>query len=134
MADEYPLVTVIIPVHPAKIEARAAIPSRELAYPREKLEILVVRSTDLSTFPSMKRNAAIRAARGELIYFLDDDSIPQPGNLRRAVAYFSDPKVQMVGGPNVCPSDAPTVEQTFANVMGSWLALGPSAARDRAFG
>ena len=134
MANEYPLVSVIIPVHPAKTEARAAAASRQLDYPSDKLEIIVVRSTDLATLPSMKRNAAIRAARGELIYFLDDDSIPQPGNLRRAVAYFSDPKVQMVGGPNVCPPDAPVIEQIFANVMGSWLAFGPSSARYRAFG
>jgi hypothetical protein len=134
MANEYPLVSVIIPVHPAKTEARSATASRLLDYPREKLEILVVRSTDLATFPSMKRNAAIRAARGELIYFLDDDSVPLPGNLRRAVAHFADPKVQMVGGPNICPSDAPTIEKTFANVMGSWLAFGPSCARYRAVG
>jgi succinoglycan biosynthesis protein ExoA len=134
MANEYPLVSVIIPVHPAKTEARSAAASRLLDYPREKLEIIVVRSTDLATFPSMKRNAAIRAARGELIYFLDDDSVPQPGNLKRAVAYFADPKVQMVGGPNICPPDAPTIEQTFANVMGSWLAFGPSCARYRSVG
>lgn len=134
MANEYPLVSVIIPVHPAKTEARSAAASRQLDYPREKLEIIVVRSTDLSTFPSMKRNAAIRAARGELIYFLDDDSIPQPDNLRRAAAHFADPKVQMVGGPNVCPADAPVIERTFANVMGSWLAFGPSCARYRAVG
>jgi glycosyltransferase involved in cell wall biosynthesis len=134
MANEYPMVTVIIPVHPAKTEARSAAAARLLDYPREKLEIIVVRSTDLATFPSMKRNAAIRAARGELIYFLDDDSVSEPGNLKRAVAHFADPKVQMVGGPNVCPSDAPTVEQTFANVMGSWLAFGPSCARYRSFG
>jgi GT2 family glycosyltransferase len=82
----------------------------------------------------MKRNAAIRAARGELIYFLDDDSVPLPGNLKRAVAYFADPKVQMVGGPNVCPDDAPTIERTFADVMGSWLAFGPSCARYRSVG
>lgn len=134
MANEFPLVSVIIPVHPAKTEARSAAASRELDYPREKLEIIVVRSTDLSTFPSMKRNAAIRAARGELIYFLDDDSVPLPGNLRRAVAHFADPNVQMVGGPNICPADAPTIERTFANVMGSWLAFGPSCARYRSVG
>ena len=134
MANEYPLVSVIIPVHPAKTEARAAAASRLLDYPREKLEIIVVRSTDLATYPSMKRNAAIKAVRGELIYFLDDDSVPQPGNLRRAAAQFADPKVQMVGGPNICPPDAPTIEQTFANVMGSWLAFGPSCARYRAVG
>ena len=134
MANEYPLVSVIIPVHPAKTEARSAAASKLLDYPREKLEIIVVRSTDLATFPSMKRNAAIRAAKGDLIYFLDDDSVPLPGNLKRAVAYFTDPKVQMVGGPNVCPSDAPTIERTFANVMGSWLAFGPSCARYRSVG
>src|ERR1700743_2862343 len=134
MANEYPLVSVIIPVHPAKTEARSAAASRLLDYPREKLEIIVVRSTDLATFPSMKRNAAIRAAKGELIYFLDDDSVPLPGNLRRAVAHFADPKVQMVGGPNICPSDAPTIERTFADVMGSWLAFGPSCVRERSVG
>src|SRR6185369_12106218 len=134
MANEYPLVSVIIPVHPAKQEARAAAASRLLDYPHDKLEIIVVRSTDLATFPSMKRNAAIKAVRGDLIYFLDDDSIPQPGNLRRAVAQFTDPNVMMVGGPNICPPDAPTIEQTFANVMGSWLAFGPSCARYRAVG
>jgi succinoglycan biosynthesis protein ExoA len=134
MANEYPLVSVIIPVHPAKTEARSAAASRQLDYPRDRLEIIVVRSTDLSTYPSMKRNAAIRAARGELIYFLDDDSVPEPGNLRRATAHFADPKVQMVGGPNICPADAPVREQAFANVMGSWLAFGPSCARYRAVG
>src|ERR1700743_3096506 len=134
MANEYPSVSVIIPVHPAKTEARSAAASRLLDYPKDKLEIIVVRSTDLATFPSMKRNAAIRAAKSDLIYFLDDDSVPLPGNLRRAVAHFADPKVQMVGGPNVCPADAPTIEQTFANVMGSWLAFGPSCARYRSVG
>jgi GT2 family glycosyltransferase len=134
MANECPLVSVIIPVHPAKTEARSAAASRQLDYPREKLEIIVVRSTDLATYPSMKRNAAIRAAKGDLIYFLDDDSLPLPGNLRRAVAHFADPKVQMVGGPNVCPPDAPAIELTFANVMGSWLAFGPSCARYRPVG
>jgi succinoglycan biosynthesis protein ExoA len=134
MANEYPLVSVIIPVHPAKTEARSAAASKLLDYPREKLEIIIVRSTDLSTYPSMKRNAAIRAVRGDLIYFLDDDSVPEPGNLRRAVAHFADPKVQMVGGPNICPPDAPTIEQTFANVMGSLLAFGPSCARYRSVG
>src|ERR1700748_1693047 len=111
MANEYPFVSVIIPVHPAKTEARSAVASKLLDYPKDRFEIIVVRSTDLATFPSMKRNAAIRAVKGELIYFLDDDSVPLPGNLKRAVAHFADPKVQMVGGPNVCPSDAPTTEQ-----------------------
>jgi succinoglycan biosynthesis protein ExoA len=35
----------------------------------------------------------------------------------------------MVGGPNVCPPNAPALEQAFAATMGNKLAFGPSAAR-----
>ena len=79
--------------------------------------------------PSIQRNAAIRAARGELIYFLDDDSVSPPGNVRRAVEAFADPKVMMIGGPNLCPPDAPLLEQVFALVHASWLAFFSSRAR-----
>jgi glycosyltransferase involved in cell wall biosynthesis len=99
--------------------------ARAFDYPPDKLEILVARGKQ----PSVQRNAALRAARGELIYFLDDDSIARPGNLRRAAGHFRDPKVQIVGGPNLCPLDAPPLEQVFALVLGSWLAFGPSRAR-----
>ena len=40
----------------------------------------------------------------------------------------------MVGGPNVCPSEAPPLEQVFALVLASWLAFGPSRARYAAVG
>jgi hypothetical protein len=35
----------------------------------------------------------------------------------------------MVGGPNLCPPDAPFIEQVFALVHASFLAFGPSRAR-----
>jgi len=37
--------------------------------------------------------------------------------------------VAMVGGPNLCPPDAPPLEKIFAVVLASWLAFGPSRAR-----
>jgi succinoglycan biosynthesis protein ExoA len=77
----------------------------------------------------VQRNAALRAARGDWIYFLDDDSLPPPGNLRLALEYLRDPEVKMVGGPNLCPPDAPALERVFAVVLASWLAFGPSRAR-----
>jgi cellulose synthase/poly-beta-1,6-N-acetylglucosamine synthase-like glycosyltransferase len=40
----------------------------------------------------------------------------------------------MAGGPNLCPAEAPPLEQAFALVMASPLAFGPSAARYRASG
>jgi cellulose synthase/poly-beta-1,6-N-acetylglucosamine synthase-like glycosyltransferase len=75
------------------------------------------------------RNAALRSARGEWIYFLDDDAMPDGGNLRRIEKHFADPNVAIMGGPNLCPPDAPEREQVFAVVLASWLAFGPSRAR-----
>ena len=125
MSDELPSVTVIIPARPDEAEVKAAAAARQLDYPTEKLEIMLARGKQ----PSVQRNTALRAAKGELIYFLDDDSLPPPGNLRLAAEHFREPKVQMLGGPNLCPPDAPFREQVFALVLASWLAFGPSRAR-----
>ncbi len=125
MSDSLPSVTVIIPTRPDGGEPKAAVAARALDYPPDKLEIIVARGRQ----PSVQRNVALRAAKGELVYFLDDDSIAVPGNLRRAVEHFRDANVQIVGGPNVCPADAPGLEQVFALVLASWLAFGPSRAR-----
>ncbi|MBU6411069.1 MAG: glycosyltransferase [Verrucomicrobia bacterium] len=125
-----PRVTVVVAARPGQAEVQALNAARSLDYPAELLEIIVARGRQ----PSVQRNAALRAARGEWIYFLDDDSVPLPGNLKRAAVYFPDPKVKMIGGPNVCPPDAPPLEKIFAAVLSSWLAFGPSRARYAALG
>src|SRR6185369_14799284 len=68
-------------------------------------------------------------ARGDIIYFLDDDSEVQRDALLRAVEHFRDASVRMVGGPNLCPADAPFREKIFAVTLSSWIAFGPSRAR-----
>jgi succinoglycan biosynthesis protein ExoA len=128
--DNVPSITVLIAARPAQAEIKAVAASRALDYPADKLEIVVARGKQ----PSAQRNAALKAARNDLIYFLDDDSAPEPGNLRRALTHFSDPTVQMVGGPNLCPREAPPLEQVFALVLASRLAFGPSRARYVAVG
>lgn len=120
-----PTVTVIIPTRFGEDTVLAATAVRQIDYPAELLEVLVVRGHQ----PSAQRNLAMRQAKGELIYFLDDDSIPVKDALRRGVEYFQDPKVQIVGGPNLCPEDAPLLEHIFAWTMSSWIAFGPSRAR-----
>lgn len=125
MTDNLPSVTVLIPTRPDLANITALTGARALDYPPDNLEILVVRGKQ----PSIQRNAGLKAARGELVYFLDDDSVALPGNLRRAVEHFRDPQVKIIGGPNVCPPDAPELEQVFALVLSSWLAFGPSRAR-----
>ncbi|HLP78107.1 MAG TPA: glycosyltransferase [Candidatus Paceibacterota bacterium] len=120
-----PTVTIIIAARPGQAEIKAVSAAKRLDYPADKLDILVARGKQ----PSVQRNTAVRAARGELIYFLDDDSVPEPANLRKAISLFADSAVKMAGGPNLCPSDAPSLEKVFAVVLASWLAFGPSRAR-----
>jgi succinoglycan biosynthesis protein ExoA len=128
--NSLPTVTIIIAARPDESEVRAIAAARLLDYPHDKLEIILARGKH----PSVQRNAALRAARGEIVYFLDDDSRPAPENLRRAVEPFESPDVKMLGGPNVCPPDAPAIEQAFALTMGSWLAFASSCARYRPVG
>ncbi len=130
MQNELPSVSVIVPTRPGQADIPAVTASRALDYPREKLEIIIARGKQ----PAVQRNAAIKAARGDLIYFLDDDAQPSADNLHRMVAHFARPEVKMVGGPNLCPPDAPALEKVFAVVLASWLAFGPSRARYDAVG
>jgi succinoglycan biosynthesis protein ExoA len=134
MNEELPLVSVLIPVRPNKAEVKAADAARQFDYPPGKLEIVIVRTTDPAIGPGVKRNAGLKAIHGDLVYFLDDDSVAPPDNVRRALRHFSDPTVKMVGGPNLCPPEAPRFERVLGLVMGSWLAFGPSCARYRSVG
>lgn len=125
MSDALPHVTVIVPARPGQDDVPSVAAARALDYPAEKLDILVARGRQ----PAVQRNAALNSATGELIYFLDDDAKALPGNLQRAAAHFRDPAVAMAGGPNLCPPEAPRLEQIFAVVLSSWLALSSSRAR-----
>ena len=119
------MVTVIIPARHGQQEIKALEAAQKLDYPPERLEILVARGRH----PAVQRNRAIHAAKGDIVYFLDDDSVPAPDNLKRALKHFQEPDVVMVGGPNLCPPEAPFLEQVFSACMASWLAFGPSCAR-----
>jgi len=126
-----PSVTVIIAARPNQAEILAVAAARKLDYPPELLEIFIARGNQ----PSVQRNTALRAARGALIYFLDDDSVPPSGNLHQAANHFlRNEVIKLVGGPNLCPPDASPPEKKFALVLGSWLAFGPSRARYRRVG
>jgi succinoglycan biosynthesis protein ExoA len=123
--ETLPRVTIIVPTKPGQAEVKSVIAARALDYPREQLEVIVARGRQ----PAIQRNRALREASGEIVYFLDDDSQPAPDVLKRAVEHFSDPAVAMVGGPNLCPPDAPLLEQVFGVVLRSVVAFGPSRAR-----
>jgi glycosyltransferase involved in cell wall biosynthesis len=54
------------------------------------------------------RNTAMRAARGDVMVFVDDDALPHPGWLAGITAPFADPRVAVVGGRVHLRYEAPT--------------------------
>ena len=53
---------------------------------------------ELTPGATRNRNTAARAARGEVLAFIDDDTLPHAGWLERIVAPFTDSRVACVGG------------------------------------
>lgn len=117
--------SLIIPVKPGGT-VRALERLREsVNYPAEGFEILVAEGCQ----PSHQRNLAAAGAKGELLYFLDDDSLTESDFLRRAARHFVDPSVAVVGGPSLTPE----TDTLFQRAVGIVLAspLGGGGARNR---
>ena len=53
--------------------------------------------------PAEKRNIGIKAAKGEIVAFIDDDAYPDSRWLESAVKYFGEPTIGALGGPGVTP-------------------------------
>ena len=53
--------------------------------------------------PAVKRDIGAENAKGELLFFLDDDSYPQTDWIDKALPYFNDLSVGAVGGPAITP-------------------------------
>lgn len=123
--DDSRTVTIIIPVKPGGAVRALERLRSSVEYPAERFEVLVAEGCQ----PSRQRNLAAAEARGEILYFLDDDSLTDPGFLRRAARHFADPTVAVVGGPSLTPE----TDSLFQRAAGIALAspLGGGGARNR---
>jgi glycosyltransferase involved in cell wall biosynthesis len=74
----------------------------ELAHGFEHIRVL---ACDGSPGPSANRNAGIMQARGELVFFTDDDVIVPPDWLDRGISHFADGSVIGIEGRIVYVSD-----------------------------
>jgi cellulose synthase/poly-beta-1,6-N-acetylglucosamine synthase-like glycosyltransferase len=132
---EYPFCSVVVCTRhrPAKLE-HCLIGLRHLDYPR--YEVIVVDNTSgdesvhqlaeavgarLVTEPtvglSRARNTGARAARGEIVAFIDDDAVAEPGWLGAHAAAFRDRSVAATSGRVLAtPSAAPAAQDWVAAV------------------
>jgi len=83
-----PLEVVIVADHAPELLERV----------RHELAWAVAIPNDAERGLSGARNAGVAATRGEVVAFLDDDAIPDPGWLAHLLAPYADPAVLGVGG------------------------------------
>jgi hyaluronan synthase len=122
--SEAPFLTVVIPAYnEGELVRRSILSSAGAAYPRDRLEIIVVddgsrddtwehiqaaanEHPDLVRTIRFERNrgkraalaAGFRQARGEVVVTIDSDSIIEPESLAAIAGPFRDPRVGAVGG------------------------------------
>ena len=84
--------------------------------------------------PAEKRNIGIRAAKGEIVAFIDDDAYPDAHWLEYAIKYFGDETVGAVGGPGVTPPNDPYLAQIGGRVYDNLLVSGSYRYRYKAGG
>lgn len=70
------------------------------------------------------RNEGIRHSHGDIIAFIDDDSMVQPGWLRHLVANYTSPHVGGVGGLVLAPGEAARTSGTLPHITPTGSVLG----------
>jgi len=84
--------------------------------------------------PSRQRNLAAAEAAGDILYFLDDDSLMNAENLVRCADGMNDPAVAVVGGPSITPPGDSRLQQLFGSALASPFGSGAVSNRYRAQG
>ncbi len=117
-------ISIIIPVKPGGYVA-ALGPLHELDADSPDYEVIVAEGKR----PSRQRNMAAAVARGDILYFLDDDAAVPPDALKRVAAAFSAPAVAVVGGPSITPADDTIFQRAISRALSS--IFGGGAIRNR---
>ena len=143
--SRFPFVSIIIPVSRMNNYLRESIKKcLQLNYP--KYEIIVLPDEKFSfdeelkdekinivptgqVTPPEKRDIGIKPAKGEIIAFLDDDTLPTKDWIMNAVGHFEDERVAAVGGPAVTPASDNINQIASGAVYSSWLVAGINTYR-----
>lgn len=123
------LFSIIIPVKPGGYVA-ACEHLKKIMPDDPRYEILLAEGSA----PSRQRNLAAREAVGDILYFLDDDSLIIPENFALCTDGMSDPAVAVVGGPSITPAGDSWLQQLFGYALASAFGTGAVHNRYRAHG
>ena len=122
---DFPLISVVIVVRPGR-PCAALARLQEVDYSADRLEILLVKGY----CPPRQRNEGVRRSAGQIVYFLDDDSLAAPDLFQRVAARFhEDPHLTAVGGPSLTPPGGSLLQRNTARVLASPLGAWTMRAR-----
>jgi len=94
-------------------------------YPKENIEIFQAEGTH----PTKQRNACVKEAQGEILYFIDNDSVVESSNIKIATDIFKkDSSVAIVGGPAMHITNT-HIEEYIDTCLSSFFAVGPISNR-----
>jgi len=119
----------IIPVKPGgQIAALSSL--QGLTASPHPFEVLIAEGCS----PSRQRNSAANEAGGDIIYFLDDDSMVAGDCLSICAQIMEDPAVAVAGGPSLTPASDTLLQQLIGSALSSLLGAGAVRNRYRASG
>lgn len=126
-----PKISIILPRRSQDSAEQAIQTVLQSDYPQEQLEILEV----IGENPSRQRNRAAAAASGDILYFLDNDSIVTPRLFSRIVQYYQENhNLAGVGGPNLTPATDSFLQHSFGQALASRFAHFSMSARYKSTG
>lgn len=121
--------SIIIPVKPGGFVASYEHIKKNIP-DVPKCEILLAEGNA----PSQQRNRAAEIASGDILYFLDDDSLINIENFTLCIDGMKNPHVGVIGGPSLTPPYNSWLQQLFGSALSSAFGSGAVHNRYRAYG
>jgi cellulose synthase/poly-beta-1,6-N-acetylglucosamine synthase-like glycosyltransferase len=117
-AQSRPAEQVVVVLRRDDTDSQAAVADwlAETGKLRDQLQVVFVERP--GQIPAL--NAGLRAARGTIVCFTDDDCVPRPDWLARLLGHYSDPLVGGAGGRDLVHQDGRPVEAKVRVVGKYW--------------
>ncbi|MFH1751750.1 MAG: glycosyltransferase [archaeon] len=124
-------ITVIVPIAPNQ-KPKTLETLKKIVKPKNtEIELLI----SYGNHPSIQRNKALKQAKGEIIFFFDDDMVLDKNILVEALKTFGkNEKIMVVGGPALTTSRDSFKQKSFGFVLSSFFGACGMSSRYKAEG
>lgn len=117
--------TIILPVAKGNKYTESLNAIKKLNYPETKIEVIIVTGNQ----PSIQRNSAAEKAKGDILYFLDNDSLPGKENLNIINRSLNKKNTVVIGGPSLSRKNDSNLQKIEAIALGSFIGSAKSKSR-----